>query len=92
MPSASVISSRGALVERRLDVKRDAVVASHRDRDGERDQFLGLGVQGLGGERRLGDAGKRLHHLGRAAPQAPQLRRQLFCGFGPARHLPASAV
>jgi hypothetical protein len=70
--------ARRALFDGGLGVKSDAVVAAHCDRDRQRDQLLGLGVERLGGERGLRDGGEGLHHLARPTAQAPQVGAEIL--------------
>jgi hypothetical protein len=59
-------------------VEGNAIVAADRDGNAERNQFLGLGVQRLGRQRRLRNRRKRLHDLGRTAAQIFQKRTKLI--------------
>ena len=68
-------------------MERNAVVAARRDRDAERDQLLGLDVERVGRERRLGERRKLLHYFGRADAQIPQIGAQPLGRRGPVRRL-----
>jgi hypothetical protein len=59
-------------------MKADAIVASDRNRDSERDKLFCLSVQCFRSECRLRKGSKSLHDFGDAASQIPQLRRKLL--------------
>jgi hypothetical protein len=59
-------------------VKSNAIVASRRDRDAERDQLLGLGVERVRDSCRLRHTGERLHNIRRTTAQFTQLTLSLL--------------
>ncbi len=75
--------ARGPLIDRGLDMKGDAVIATRGHADTKGDQFLGLGVQRIGFEGRLRDGGEPLHHVRRARAQFTQGARQALRQFLP---------
>ena len=80
---SSTCSRRGALLQRGLGVEGDAGVAAGGDRNGQRDQLLGAGIQRVRLQRRLGEGGEALHHLRRAGAQLAQIGRHLGGQGGP---------
>ena len=61
-----------------LAVEGDAIVATRRHRNRQRDQFLGLDVQRARRERALREGGKALHDVGGPAAQVAQFAAEVL--------------
>jgi len=67
--------ARGAQARERLRVKSQAAIAARGHADGQRDQLLGLGVDGARGQRRLAHGVEVLEDLGHALLELAHLAR-----------------
>src|SRR5208337_650129 len=73
----------GAALDGGLGVKGDAIVATRRDRDRERDQLFRLHVECARRKRGLRDSREALHHVACAAAQMAQFAAEIFGESGP---------